>query len=219
VGETIELYKQKITIRNKKVPKENFFENIYKDVQDLSSIPWATLKPNIYLTQYLDEQEEVQNKRALVIGCGLGDDALILSQKGYQTDAIDISPSAISLAKERFKDSDINFQVENIFNLSKNYLAKYDFVYEGLTIQSIPRVEREKLIKIISSLIAPKGTLLIYAHRQEDEEDLGGPPWPLYRHEFEWFIEHGFTQIYQHESDEKKPIAPFQCCFIYQRNT
>jgi len=198
--------------------KENFFENIYKDAEDLSAIPWATLKPNIYLTEYLNEQEIVENKRALVIGCGLGDDALVLSQNGYQTDAIDISSSAISLAQKRFADSDINFRVANIFELSDEYIGKYDFVYEGLTIQSIPRVERKKLIEIIAKLVAPRGKILIYAHRQEDKEDLGGPPWPLYRHEFEWFTEHGFTEIYQHQREEEKAIAPYQCCFIYQQD-
>jgi ubiquinone/menaquinone biosynthesis C-methylase UbiE len=77
--------------------EKNFFESIYEntDHEDLSTIPWATLAPNVYLEKHLEKHlskhDVVSGKKALVIGCGLGDDALILEKHGYEVDAIDIS--------------------------------------------------------------------------------------------------------------------------------
>ena len=198
--------------------KDNFFEGVYQNAKEnLSSIPWARLAPNPYLEQFLKEEGPVVGKKALVIGCGLGDDAVALAKMGYDTVAIDIAPSAIDLAIERFPQSGICFLPQDIFALGHS-TERYDFIYEGLTIQSLPRSERKNLVKIISNLVARDGKLLVYAHGQEDEDDLGGPPWPLYRREFDWFIDKGFSESYRHEKDESKDIAAFHCCILYERS-
>ena len=44
-------------------------------------IPWADLVPNPHLVSWLDENHaQVEGRRALVVGCGLGDDAELLDQ-------------------------------------------------------------------------------------------------------------------------------------------
>lgn len=198
--------------------EENFFETMYQNASDdLSSIPWATMSPNVHLLEYLEEAEAVKGKRALVIGCGLGDDAVALVNKGYDTDAIDISSTAISMAKERFRESGVHFSVQDIFALPKNFNEAYDFVYEGLTIQSLPREQRELVVEIISGLLAKGGKLFVYAHGQEDEDDYGGPPWPLYSHEFDLFLDKGFKAVYSKQEAEKKPVAPHVCSVLYEK--
>ena len=131
--------------------EKNFFETVYEnaDHDNLSKIPWATLAPNVYLEKHLSMEKPVYGKKALVIGCGLGDDALILEKHGYEVDAMDISPSAIALAKKRHPESKVNFHVADIYEMPESSIGKYDFVYEGLTIQSLPPSQREKLVKII----------------------------------------------------------------------
>jgi hypothetical protein len=90
-------------------------------------------------------------------------------------------------------------------------------VYEGLTIQSLPPEDREKLVGIIVSLVATDGELLVYANTQDDEHNYGGPPWPLYDDEFKLFEKEGLQKVYRVKEDEKKPIAPYQCCVLYRR--
>ena len=83
--------------------QENFFDTVYKRASDdLSSIPWVKLEPNGLIREYLASVPDTDGKKALVIGCGVGDDAAILAEAGYVTDAIDISPTAIGIAAERF---------------------------------------------------------------------------------------------------------------------
>ena len=199
--------------------EKNFFESVYEnaDHDDLAAIPWATLAPNVYLEKHLNQHESVTGKKALVIGCGLGDDALILEKHGYEVDAMDISPSAIALAKKRHPESDVNFHVGDIYDMPESSKGKYDFVYEGLTIQSLPPKDREKLVKIIVSLIARDGELLVYAHTQNDEDSYGGPPWPFYADEFKLFENEGLQKIYDKKEDETMPVAPYRCCVFYRK--
>jgi len=199
--------------------EQNFFESVYKNVDhdDLSAIPWATLAPNVYLEKHLSLQDPVTDKKALVIGCGLGDDALILEKHGYTVEALDISPSAIALAKKRHPESKVDFYVADIYDMPESSIGKYDFVYEGLTIQSLPPADRKKLVKIIVSLVAQDGELFVYAHSQGDEDNYGGPPWPFYDDEFLLFEEEGLEKIYAQKKDANKPVAPYECCVLYKR--
>ena len=175
----------------------NFFENVYKnaDRQNLESIPWASLSANRHLLSYLNSKEDSSFGRALVIGCGLGDDADALAQMGYEVDAIDISSSAIALAKERFVQSGINFSVADIFALPKQMFASYDLVFESRTIQSLNPSLREELTTIISHLVTSSGELLLHANVQDDHHNYGGPPWPLYKKELWAFEKYGFTKV------------------------
>jgi len=199
--------------------EKNFFESVYKNANhdDLSAIPWATLAPNIYLEKHLKLQGFAVDKKALVIGCGLGDDALILEKYGYDVEAIDISASAIALAKKRYPQSKVDFHVGDIYDMPESSVGYYDFVYEGLTIQSLPRADREKLVGIIASLVAKDGELLVYAHAQDDADDYGGPPWPLYEDEFVLFEKEGLEKVSANKEEEGKPVAPYRCCLLYRK--
>jgi SAM-dependent methyltransferase len=199
--------------------EKNFFESIYEnaDHEDLAAIPWATLAPNVYLEKHLSLHGNVSGKKALVIGCGLGDDALILEKHGYEVDAIDISPSAIALAKKRHPESKVDFHVGDIYNMPESSIGKYDFVYEGLTIQSLPPADREKLVGIIVSLVTKGGELFVYANTQDDEDSYGGPPWPLYDDEFTLFEKEGLEEVHAQQKDVDKPVARYERCVLYKK--
>jgi len=199
--------------------EKNFFETVYgnADHDNLAAIPWATLAPNVYLEKHLSMHDAVLGKKALVIGCGLGDDALILEKHGYEVDALDISPSAIALAKKRHPESKVDFHVGDIYDMPESSIGKYDFVYEGLTIQSLPPSDRERLVKIIVSLVGHGGELLVYAHSQDDEDNYGGPPWPLYNDELLLFEKEGLKKVHAQKTDANKPVAPYECCVLYAK--
>lgn len=199
--------------------EKNFFESIYKnaDKDKLSDIPWATLSPNKHLLKYLNEKDDMTYGEALVIGCGLGDDAEALSQMGYTVDAIDISPTAIAMAKERFSGNDIDFRVEDIFKLPSFMLGKYDFVFESRTIQSLDPKYKNELTKSISTLLARNGELLLHTNIQNDNENLGGPPWPLYRNDLLMFEEYDLTIQYQNEEKINRPMVMYDTVVLYKK--
>ena len=69
-----------------------WFEELYDFSDgDSSFIPWSDGKPNDLLV--IDwASDEPPNGKALVVGCGLGEDAVFLSDLGWDVTAFDISP-------------------------------------------------------------------------------------------------------------------------------
>ena len=198
---------------------DNFFEEVYKNVdkENLAAIPWATLDPNTHLVTCLGTKDEMQCGRALVIGCGLGDDAEALANAGYEVDAIDISPTAIKMAKERFSNEKIDFRVEDIFHLPASMSGFYDFVFESRTIQSLDPKYRDELIEIIAGLVVKGGELIVHTNIQNDDQKFGGPPWPLYRKELLDFEKHGLKVVYQNERMISRPVAPYDAVVYFQK--
>src|SRR5262245_10456194 len=90
-----------------------WFEPLYAAAAgDAGSIPWADLAPNPNLIKWLDDHAIAGNgRRALVVGCGLGDDAEELARRGFAVTAFDISPTAIEWCRKRFADTPVSYCV------------------------------------------------------------------------------------------------------------
>ena len=164
-----------------------WFDDHYKEAdKELSAVAWARGEANPLLREYL-EFINPEPARAIVIGCGLGDDAHALYEAGFDVTAIDISSEAISWAKERFGGTTIDFRVEDIFDLPQELLGRFDFVFEAFTIQSLPLSLRDRVITAIASLMAPRAKVLAVCHAKREEEHFDGPPWPLTTNELRLF--------------------------------
>jgi len=166
-----------------------WFDDLYKKHKSTQeNIPWARQAVNPLLQSYLDEEKNHKGT-ALVIGCGLGDDAMALELAGYKVTAIDVSQTALDLAKERFVGSSIKFIKQDIFE----YTQTFDFVFEAFTIQSLPVEFREQMIDSIAKRVTKGGKLLVVAHKRE--ELFEGPPWPLTKGEIDLFKKVGLKEL------------------------
>ena len=88
-----------------------WFEPLYREAKtNWSLVPWADLAPNPNLLAWQARNRvDGKRKRALNVGCGLGDDAEELASWEFQVVAIDISSTAISLCRERFPSSPVDY--------------------------------------------------------------------------------------------------------------
>lgn len=199
------------------IEKSNdFFESIYKQSQgDEEKIPWATLQTNKYLAEYLEQH--IAEGKAVVIGCGLGDDAVALAEAGFDVTAIDVSQSAIKWCKERFDHTDVDFRVQDIFELPEGMLGQYDFIFESRTIQSLSLEFRNKIIGAISSLMAPNSKALIIADGKNDDEKHEGPPWPLTSNELRLFGNHGCKELEFSIFDGERGRSSLKFRALYQK--
>lgn len=102
-------------------------------------------------------------KKAFEYGCGTGAGANFLVQKGFLVDAIDISPTAISIAKEIALEQNININycVEDLLTVpSLNH--EYDLILDNYCLQSIVmNIDREKLFSIVRSGLKESGYYII----------------------------------------------------------
>ena len=189
-----------------------WFDGLYQENKDThENIPWARQAVNPLLQSYLDE-EDIHQGKALVIGCGLGDDAMALADAGYEVTAIDVSQTALDLAKARFPNADIDFKKQDIFE----YDETFDFVFEAFTVQSLPVEFREKMVKAVANTVTKGGRLLLVAHKREETFD--GPPWPLTQEEVDLFKEEGLAELSHEIHTEESKISDMRFRVLYTRN-
>jgi SAM-dependent methyltransferase len=172
-----------------------WFEEIYAAAGgDAERVPWADEKPNPWLVEWLDQRSRsVDGENAVVVGCGLGDDAEELSRRGYQVVAFDLSDSAIEWAKRRFPESAVEYRQADLFALPE-VIGTFDFVFEAYTLQALPIPMRPVAVHAVASLVAPGGELLVVCRGSGSNEGLEGPPWPLTRSELAGFRHGGLLE-------------------------
>ncbi|MEK7855641.1 MAG: class I SAM-dependent methyltransferase, partial [Acidobacteriota bacterium] len=80
-----------------------WFEALYKESGgDTEKIPWADMAPNRFFKAWAESTGlKGAGRTAIVVGCGLGDDAKYLHDLGFKVTAFDISPTAIEWAKTK----------------------------------------------------------------------------------------------------------------------
>lgn len=188
---------------------QNWFDNVYIKAQgDSNQVPWANMTASAYLKNWLNQHPLEKNLTALVVGCGLGDDAELLAEKGFKVTAFDISPTAIDWCKQRFPDSSVNYIVADVFDLDQGWIRKFDFVFEARTIQSLPLKVREQVMEAIAQLVAEEGTLLVVTVTRDTPEEPSGPPYPLFLEEVDYFKKLGLEEIRRDAFTEKNSRFP-----------
>ncbi|HWE64187.1 MAG TPA: class I SAM-dependent methyltransferase [Chloroflexota bacterium] len=174
-----------------------WFETLYASAHgDAHAIQWADMAANPNLVAWLEGARlRGDGKRALVIGCGLGDDAEELARAGFAVVAFDISPTAIAWCHERFPDSPVRYVVADLFASPCDWQGMFDLVLEAYTLQVLPADSRPPAIEHIASYVAPGGRLLVICRGRDVGDDPGRMPWPLTRGELELFRAHGLREL------------------------
>lgn len=175
----------------------DWFEPLYAQANgDATQVPWSLPAATAYLTHWLSKNKvQGAGRSAIVVGCGLGDDAEALAAAGFVVTAFDVSPSAVAWAKERFPKSSVNYTVADVFQLPIDWLAAFDLVFDFRTIQALPLSVRTNVITQIASLVKPGGIGLIATYIRESEAASDGPPWPLSAQELAQFEACGLVAV------------------------
>lgn len=196
----------------------SWFEELYSSAASsgLSVIPWADLRPNPNLVHWLDrERFEGVGKRALVIGCGLGDDAEELARRGFAVTAFDISHSAISIASGRFASSEVRYVAADLFRPPADWERGYDLVCEAYTLQVLPPALRSEAVRRIAAFASVDGILLLIARARDEGDEPGAMPWPLTRSELATLGQLGLEELsFEDYLDcEKRPVRRFRAAY------
>ncbi|MED5017395.1 class I SAM-dependent methyltransferase [Paenibacillus chibensis] len=100
---------------------------------------------------------------AFEYGCGTGAGACFLADRGFNVDAIDISPTAIELAKNiaEKRNLKINYNNQDLLEMSR-LNKEYDLILDNYCLQSIVTDgDRSKLYSIIKSGLKSSGYYII----------------------------------------------------------
>jgi len=196
-----------------------WFEALYETADgDSKSIPWADMCPNPNLVDWLAGNNiSGEGKKALKIGCGLGDDAEALSRRGFNVVAFDISNTAVKWCNTRFPETTVQYRVEDLFASPESWSETFDLVLESYTLQVLPAELRADAIASISRFVAPGGNLLVICRGRHPAEPGGKMPWPLTRGEVDGFKTHGLIELSFDDftDNENPPVRRFRA--VYQR--
>ncbi len=194
-----------------------WFEPLYREARSgRVTIPWADGMPNPNLTEFWAQKNiSIPVGAAVVIGCGLGDDAEWLSQRGFTTTAFDISPSAVGGARERFPKSNVRYVVADLLNPPGEWIGQFDFVLESYTLQVLPSSLRKRAAKRIADLTRPGRLALVITRAREEADPLGQMPWPLTRRDLDQIAAAGLTEIsFEDYYDSESPrVRRFRALF------
>lgn len=180
---------------------KGWFETLYSGAnQNADIIPWSHATTHPLLTSWLDKNDlNGTGKRAIVLGCGLGDDAEKLAELGFQVTAFDISSSAIDWAKQRFPDTSVDYYVADLFNLPADWQGQFDFVLEIFTVQALPPIMQADALKSIPSLLKESGQLLLVCLGREHHITPPGIPWEISMQELDILKTHGLSIVHQED--------------------
>jgi SAM-dependent methyltransferase len=191
-----------------------WFDTVYRETEnDSEQIPWVDFEPNRFLVEWNETANLKGNgRKALVVGCGLGDEAKFLDDLDFDVTAFDVSEKAIEIAKNIHAETDIKFVVADLFNSPNKWEKAFEFVLEVYTIQALPLNLRKKAIAAISDFVAENGELIVVQRFRENNEEPEGLPWALSPNDLSGFEKNGLTQSNFSEffgDEEDEPIKRF----------
>ncbi|GGV64548.1 methyltransferase [Streptomyces longisporoflavus] len=142
-------------------------------------VPFFAAKPDESLASYVD-RGLLTPGRALDLGCGPGRKALYLAARGFEVDAVDLSPAAVAWAGERAREAgaDIRFLCGDAFALTEAETeaeagtaaetaavlgGPYDLIYDSGCFHHLPPHRRVSYLALLERVLAPGGHLALTA--------------------------------------------------------
>ncbi|HBF34641.1 TPA: hypothetical protein DDW35_08750 [Candidatus Sumerlaeota bacterium] len=130
---------------------------------DLRSYAWE-IDPNDqrFLEDVFAQPWTPQNGKVLELGCGTGPLLRMLAQRGFGGVGIDISKTAIQMAKEQSEGNNITYHVGDICAIPKEMRGKFDFIIDGHAAHCITQLEdRVALFEGIYTALKPDGVFVL----------------------------------------------------------
>ncbi len=205
------------------------FEHIYQTASgDPSCVPWYHhAGPNSAVVEWLNRKAPClvrPGARTVVVGCGLGDDVIELTSRGYDAMGFDVSPTCVAWARKRFPVEAERFIQADILDLPSRMKNRFDLVIEAFTIQAVSPSLREKTIEGITSLVKPHGVVMVLARRRDDSVPLSScecAPYPVCEQELlDAMDRFGFMPIHEIQQCFDDDDPPRRCvCATFRRMT
>ncbi|RLD67480.1 MAG: class I SAM-dependent methyltransferase [Bacteroidetes bacterium] len=153
--------------------EENRFIRRYKE----GNIPWYTGKPDYNLISIVEDYP-ISKCKTLELGCGTGDNAIWLSQMGYEVSAFDLSEIAIDQARQKARKMgiNVNFFIADFFK-DKIEGAPFEFIFDRGVFHSFDEEdERDQFAKSVAGYLKDDGLWLSLIGSADETREGHGPP-------------------------------------------
>ncbi len=145
------------------------WEKLYQD----DFMPWDSGHVDSHLARLVGEHP-VKPCRALDVGCGTGSSALWLAEKGFDVTALDMSESALKLARAKRDAEKCNFILADFFEASLP-CTDFGFVFDLGCFHSFDDpAQRNRFARRVADCLAAQGLWLSVSLSCE-APDMGSP--------------------------------------------
>lgn len=136
---------------------------------------WDTGRPSTELKRMV-EQGLLEPGRVLELGCGTGVNAVYLASQGFEVTAIDLSPTALQIARERARQAGVTVNWIHADVLHPPPLGSFDLIFDRGCYHGVRRIDAAGYVRTAKSGLRPGGHALILAGNANELTAHSGPP-------------------------------------------
>jgi SAM-dependent methyltransferase len=176
--------------------------------------PWDKGLPAPPLVAWL--AQNTLTGRVLVPGCGVGHDVAHLVSLGIDAHGLDLAPTAVARAKERYPQLAERFLCADLFD----FRGQYDAIVEHTCLCALPPEWRTKYRDAVASLLKPGGMLVgvFFIHPEMDPGETG-PPFGISMDDLTTLFTPRFQVVESHVPDAAYPGREGRECLRVLRLT
>lgn len=141
------------------------------------NLPWDTGKPDDDLTKLVGE-ETISPCAAMELGCGTGTNVIWLAQQGFSVVGVDISPTAIEMARKKLATAGVDYTLITLDILEETVPGgPFGFVFDRGCFHSFDSPEeRAGFAAAVTKHLEPGGLWLSLLGNADDPPRDIGPP-------------------------------------------
>lgn len=143
--------------------------------------PWDSGEPAPQLVELLQRRGELDlpNHAALEVGCGTGDNSVLLAQYGFRVVATDIAETAVQAARDKAETFGaapmIEFLRHDILEGPPVEAGTIGFAFDRGVFHVVTEDERPRFAERVAEALAPGGWWMSLCGNADDPTE-GGPP-------------------------------------------
>lgn len=146
------------------------WDAVYRNEQTIfqgsSQVPWNIGEPQPVVTAW--ERAGRISSDVLDVGCGVGETAIHLAERGYTAVGLDVAPTAIATARDNAasRGVDVTFEVADVTDFT-GYDGRFSTIVDSTLLHSLPVEQRSSYLRAVARAAHPDAALHILCFSSE----------------------------------------------------